>query len=158
MLKNSYSTQAITAFINRAESLWLIVFDSSLRGKSIFIRGDEYKKLPVRFNTRAKILAFFKNNWSCTLSAVMLCNLNPILFRGSLYVIVADPGPVPNHVVRLQIISQTSSRIRVKALLSGGDAGNETIFYTISKASGRLKIVSRSGRATDYRYLPCRRR
>ncbi|WP_373233232.1 DL-endopeptidase inhibitor IseA family protein [Cohnella sp.] len=157
MLKTSFTVKVIKAFINQAESLWLTAFESSQSGQSIFIRGDEYRKFPVRFNTRAKLLAYFKNNWSCRLSVIMLCNLNPILFRGSLYEIVADPGPVPNRVVRLQVISQTSSRLHVKAVMSGGDEGNETIFYTLSTASGRLKIISRSGRSTDYRYLPCRR-
>lgn len=153
----NFTTRQIRAFINRAESQWLIAFDSSQRGQSIFIRGDEYRKFPTRFNTRAKLLRYFRINWSLQFSAIMLCNLNPILYRGSLYEIAADPGPVPDRVVRLQILSRTSNRIRVRAVMSGGIGGNTTIFYTISTASGRLRIINRSGRLTDYRYLPCPR-
>ncbi len=151
----TYTPRQIIAFINRAESLWLNVFDSSLNGPSIFIGGDEYKRLPLRFSTRAKIVAFFNQNWSARFSAIMLCNLMPVCRRGRLYVIVADPGPVPLKVVSLQILSQSSTRIRVKALLSGGAEGNETINYTFSKENGRLRIILRSGRSGDYRYARC---
>lgn len=151
----TYTPRQITAFINRAEAQWLTVFDSSINGPSIFINGDEYKRLPLRFSTRSKILAFFNRFWSAGFSATMLCNLKPVCVKGRLYEIVADPGPVPTVVVSLRILSQTSTRIRVRAVLSGGDEGNETINYTLSKSGGRLKIIFRSGRAGDYRYIPC---
>lgn len=157
MMKTNFTLREIRDFINRAESQWLIAYESSQSGQSIFIRGDEYRKFPTRFNTRAKLLRYFRINWSLQLSAIMLCNLNPITFRGSLYEIVADPGPVPDRVVRLRILSQTSNRIRVRAVMFGGNGENTTIFYTISTASGRLRIIARSGRLTDYRYLPCPR-
>ncbi|QJD85340.1 hypothetical protein [Cohnella herbarum] len=151
----TYTPRQITAFINRAESQWIAVYDSSLNGPSIFIDGDEYKRLPLRFSTRGKILAYFKRNWNARLSAIMLCNLKPILYKTRLYEIVADPGPVPTFVVSLRIVNQTESSIRVRASLSGSDEGNETILYTLSKAGGRLRIVNRSGRERDYRYARC---
>jgi hypothetical protein len=151
----TYTPRQLTAFINRAEKQWITVFDSSMNGPSIFINGDEYKRLPLRFSTKGKILAYFRRFWSARFSAIMLCNLKPIVHKGRLYEIVADPGPVPTFVVSLRILSQTAARIRVKAILSGGDDGNETIHYTLSKAGGRLTITSRSGRAGDYRYARC---
>lgn len=151
----TYTPRQITAFINSAESQWIAVFDSSLNGPSIFVDGDEYKRLPLRFSTRGKILAYFKRNWSARFSAIMLCNLKPILYKTRLYEIVADPGPVPAFVVGLRILSQTDASIRVRASLSGSDVGNESIVYTLSKTGGRLRIVNRSGRERDYRYARC---
>ncbi|MFC5648069.1 hypothetical protein ACFPYJ_02865 [Paenibacillus solisilvae] len=147
----------LRTFINQAEAAWFKVYDSSLGRKVIVVRGDEYIQLPLQFSIRPKIIAFFRKYWSPAFSQVQFCNLKSILFRGRRYVILADPGPVPNHVVSLRIICQTSTRIRVRAVLSGGSSGNVVIFYTIARSSSNgLTIISRTGLKNDYRFIPCK--
>ncbi|MFC4303555.1 DL-endopeptidase inhibitor IseA family protein [Cohnella boryungensis] len=151
----TYTVRQLTTFLNTAESQWLAVYDSSSNGAAIVIEGDEYRRLPLRYSTREKILAYFRRCWSPRLSEIMLCNLMPISYKGRLYEIVADPGPVPYKVVRLQIINQSASEIRVRAVLTGSDEGNTTIRYTLSKSGKSLSIAARSDRTNDYRYAPC---
>nr|WP_246627973.1 IseA DL-endopeptidase inhibitor family protein [Paenibacillus oenotherae] len=144
-------------FINRAEISWFKVFDSSRGRKIIIVRGDEYAQLPLRFSTRAKVFAYFRRFWSVKFSRRLLCNLKTIVYRGRLYVIVGDPGPVPVKVVSLRILCRTSTRIRVRAVLTGGLPERQVIFYTIKLSSSRgLTIIRRSNLRFDYRYLPCK--
>lgn len=147
----------LRTFINQAEAAWFNVYDSSLGRKIIVVKGDEYIQLPLRYSTRGKIITYFRKYWSLPFSRVQFCNLHSILYLGRRYAILADPGPVPNHVVSLRIISQTSTRIRVRAVLSGGTNGNAVICYTVARsASNALTIIGRTGLKTDYRFTPCK--
>ncbi|WP_426446447.1 DL-endopeptidase inhibitor IseA family protein [Paenibacillus sp. S-38] len=151
-----YTSTTLRNFINRAEDLWFIVFDSSLNGRLLTIGGNQYRQLPTRFNTRTKIFAFFRRYFGPSLSRILLCNLRTLRYRGALYVPVGDPGPVPTRVVSLAVIRRTSSRIAVRAVLSGDPDGNVTILYTFAVIRGRLAIINRTRRLVDYRYQPCR--
>jgi hypothetical protein len=147
----------IRTFINQAEAAWFTVYDSSFGRKVIVVKGIPYIQLPLRFSTQTKIITFFRKYWSLSFSRLQFCNLLSIVYRGRRYVIQADPSPVPNHVVSLRIISQTSTRIRVRAVLSGDPDGNVVIFYTIARSSaGGLTIISRTGLKFDYRFTPCK--
>jgi len=150
----AYTVRRLKSFINKAESQWLTVYDS-MTGPTTVLEGDEYRRLALRFGSRNKIYAYFRRHWSAALSAAMICNMRPRPYKGRLYVIVADPGPVPYRVVRLTIVGETAAEIRVSAVLSGSEEGNKTIRYTLSKAGGKLTIVSRSDRPNDYRYVRC---
>lgn len=82
--------------------------------------------------------------------------LKPLRYRGQLYLIVGDPGPVPYQVVSLKVLSKNAKLIRVSAVLEGNPDGFETIVYTFSQVNRQLAITSRTKRINDYRYAPCR--
>ncbi|RAP77400.1 hypothetical protein [Paenibacillus montanisoli] len=156
MIASVQLRQALRVFLNKAEAAWFEVFDSGINRKVIKIGGREFIQLPLRFSTRAKIYAFFRKFWGITLSRLLLCNLKTIVFKGRVYVVVGDPGTVASVVQTVRILSMTSTRIRVRAILSGDPGGNRTIFYTIARTSCGYKIIARSKNPSDYRFLLCK--
>ncbi|WP_042170838.1 DL-endopeptidase inhibitor IseA family protein [Paenibacillus gorillae] len=147
----------LRTLINNAELSWFKVYDSSADRKVIRVNGDEYAQLPQRFSTRSKVLAYFKQYWSCPISKTLFCNLKSIVYKGRLYVIVGDPGPVPFQVVSLLVKNETSSYLTVRASLSGDADGNQIVYYRIQKRkNGKLIITKRLSAYPDYRYMACR--
>lgn len=147
----------LRAFINRAERSWFNVFDSANSKIQITRGGVEYYQLPIRFSTRAKVLAYFKQFWSCTISQTLFCNLKTITHKGRLYVIAGDPPFVPLVVVSLRVVNETNDLIKVKAILSGDPDGNVPVAYLIrKKQAGQLRIIKRFTKSPDFRYSPCR--
>ncbi|GGG82606.1 DL-endopeptidase inhibitor IseA family protein [Paenibacillus radicis (ex Gao et al. 2016)] len=146
----------LRTLINRAEQSWFVVYNSASDRKVILINGNEYAQLPLRFSTRSKVLAYFKRYWSSQASNTLFCNLKTIVYKGRLYVIVGDPGPVPDEVVSLLVKSETSRYLFVRTSLSGDPDRNYIVYYRIHKQTdGKLMITKRISDYLDYRYLPC---
>ncbi|WP_173275886.1 DL-endopeptidase inhibitor IseA family protein [Paenibacillus sp. NEAU-GSW1] len=147
----------LRTLINNAELSWFKVYDSSYGRKVIKIKGDEYAQLPDRFSTKAKVLAYFKQYWNSSISQRLFCNLQSIVYKGRLYVIVGDPGPVPIVVVSLLVKNESSSHLLVRTSLSGDPDRNHIVYYRIQKQSnGKLVITNRATDYTDYRFTACK--
>lgn len=144
----------LVSFIQNAELAWEDVIASAER-KSIILRGDHYFRLPMKFSTRSKVVAYFRKYWSTLYSTRMFCATNARSIRGRLYIPAGDAGPLPQRVVRLTILSRAINRLVVKAVLQSSDFEKQTVVYTISRntLTGKLTIVLRS--SPDYRYRPC---
>ncbi|MFF2093817.1 DL-endopeptidase inhibitor IseA family protein [Paenibacillus sp. NPDC058174] len=150
------SLPRLRTLINKAEQAWFVVYYSASTRKVIRINGNEYAQLPLRFSTRSKVLAYFKRYWSSQISSTLFCNLKTISYKGRLYVIVGDPGPVPVEVVSLLIKNETSRYLLVRTSLSGDPDSNHIVYYRIHKQTdGKLMITKRISAYLDYRYMPC---
>ncbi|MEK8212910.1 DL-endopeptidase inhibitor IseA family protein [Paenibacillus sp. FSL L8-0463] len=159
MPRITQSAGELKRFIENAESVWVEVFYSADTNRVIIVDGREYLRLPLRFSTRAKVLAYFRRYWGIVLSNRMFCNLLTVTRNGRLYVIAGDTGPLPYYPRRLRVTSRTSTRLRVTASLSfdvDTDEGTEIIRYLIARSGERLTILDRSNKAGDPRYQPCR--
>ncbi|SFS50643.1 DL-endopeptidase inhibitor IseA family protein [Paenibacillus sp. BC26] len=152
MVESLQLRQALRVFLNKAEAAWFDVYGSSFDRREINVGGTEYIQLPLRYSTRAKIYAYFRKYWGITFSRIQLRSLKSIVHNGRVYVILGDPGPIPNFVESVRILSITKTRIRVRAMLSGDPDGNVPIYYTIARTSSGYKIISRSGKRYDYRF------
>ncbi|WP_308635574.1 DL-endopeptidase inhibitor IseA family protein [Paenibacillus silvisoli] len=155
MVESSQLRQTLRAFLNKAEAAWFEVYDTSIDRKEIRVGGGQYVQLPLRYSTRAKIYAYFRQYWGIAFSRRLLCNLKSVVYQGRVYVVLGDPGPIPSYVESVRILSVTSTRIRVRAMLSGDPDGNVPIYYTLARTSSGYKIISRSGKKGDYRFEPC---
>lgn len=155
MIKATPSLRRLRRFINQAELQWYNVVEASRSGKVIVIGGTDYYQLPLRFSTKAKVLAYFRRYWGINLSNLMFCNLKTIKYRGRLYVIAGDPSVVSLEVKTLRIISDTSTRFRVRAVLTGGPDDN-VVIYTFSRLpKDRFKIIARTNKRIYDAFLPC---
>lgn len=149
----------LKAFIAAAERAWFDVYDSADESRVILVDGTEYKQLPLRFSTRSKVIAYFRQYWGVSMSSRMFCNLQSITRNNRLYVIVGDTGIIPFVPRRIRITSRTSTRIRVTAVLSADEAADEDIErvrYLIAKSGEQLRILNRDKKNTDPRYSACR--
>lgn len=93
MPRITQSAGELKRFIENAESVWVEVFYSADTNRVIIVDGREYLRLPLRFSTRAKVLAYFRRYWGIVLSNRMFCNLLTVTRNGRLYVIAGDTGP-----------------------------------------------------------------
>lgn len=159
MLKVSQTPNELKTFIATAERAWFNVYDSA---DDRFIvtdaEGTEYKRLPLRFSTRAKVIAYFRRYWGITMSNIMFCNLKSITRNNRLYVIVGDTGTVSFIPRRIRVTNRTSTRIRVTAALSVDENTDEDIQivrYVISTSGNKLIILDRDKKNTDPRYTKC---
>ncbi|WP_438497366.1 DL-endopeptidase inhibitor IseA family protein [Paenibacillus sp. IHBB 3054] len=159
MLRISQTSSELKAFIAAAEMAWFNVYDSANDNRVIIVDGTEYKQLPLRFSTRAKVIAYFRRYWGIAMSNRMFCNLFTVTRNNRLYVIVGDTGVIPSIPRRIRVTSRTATRIRVTAILSIDETTDEEIErvrYLIAKSGERLSILNRDKKNTDPRYLPCR--
>lgn len=159
MLRISQTANELKAFIAAAERAWFNVYDSADDNRVILVDGDEYKQLPLRFSTRAKVIAYFRQYWGVAMSNRMFCNLQTVSRNNRLYVIVGDTGIIPFIPRRIRVTSRTSTRIRVTAVLSVEEAVDEDIErvrYLIAKSGEQLRILNRDKKNTDPRYQACR--
>lgn len=144
----------IRKFLNSAEKAWLNVVDSAwpYRGNL-----DEYTLLPLRYNSRKKILNYFRRQWGVALSNTMICNLRLRTYKKRLYLPQGDPPPVA-LIVKSVIVSQRClNKLVVHATVVGDPSGPKRIIYFIRKRdSGRWEITGRTKKNNDVRYKSCR--
>ncbi|UQZ36059.1 hypothetical protein C2I18_22515 [Paenibacillus sp. PK3_47] len=158
MPRIAQTTSGLKAFIAAAEMAWFDVYDSADEFRVITVGGAEYKRLPLKFSTRAKVIAYFRKYWGTAMSNRMFCNLQTVTRNNRLYVIVGDTGTIPFIPRRITVRSRTASRIRLTAVLSIDEAADEDIErvrYLIAKSGERLVILNRDKKNTDPRYSSC---
>lgn len=155
----SQTANALKTFIAMAEKVWFTVYDSA---DDRFIvtdeDGTEYKRLPLVFSTKAKVIAYFRRYWGITMSNIMFCNLKSISRNNRLYVIVGDTGTVSFIPRRIKVTGRSSTRIRVTAVLSideNTDEDIQRVRYLISTSGNKLIILNRDKKNTDPRYSKC---
>ena len=155
----SQTANALKTFIATAEKVWFTVYDSA---DDRFIvtdeDGTEYKRLPLVFSTKAKVIAYFRRYWGINMSNIMFCNLKSISRNNRLYVIVGDTGTVPFIPRRIKVTGRSSTRIRVTAVLSideNTDEDIQRVRYLISTSGNKLIILNRDKKNTDPRYSKC---
>lgn len=159
MLKIAQTASELKAFIAAAEMAWFDVYDSADDNRVITVDGAEYKRLPLKFSNKSKVIAYFRKYWGTAMSNRMFCNLQTVSRNNRLYVIVGDTGTIAFIPRRITVRSRTSSRIRVTAVLSIDETADEDIErvrYLIAKSGSRLIILNRDKKDTDPRYSPCR--
>ncbi|WP_310832626.1 DL-endopeptidase inhibitor IseA family protein [Paenibacillus pedocola] len=147
MLRISQTNGEIKRLIETAEMAWFEVFYSADTNKVIYVNGREYYRLPLRFSTKAKVLAYFRQYWGITMSSLMFRNLITVTKNGRLYVVAGDTGPLPIFPRQVTVTSRTDTRIRVTAALSIVPESDDEILmvrYVISKSGTRLIILNRN--------------
>jgi IseA DL-endopeptidase inhibitor len=152
MIENAAIRQTLRAFLKEAEAAWFKVYDSSFGRRRIVYQGDEYIQLPLRYSTKAKIYAYFRKYWSVSFSKLLLCSLRSVVYKGRVYVILGDPGPLAFVVESARIVSSTSTRMRVRAVLSGDPDGNVVVYFTLFRTSNGYRIFGRTRMKYDYRF------
>lgn len=159
MPKTAQTPSELKALIAAAERAWFNVYDSASDRRIIVVDGAEYKMLPLRFSTKAKVIAYFRRYWGSKMSNRMFCNLQTVTRNNRLYTIVGDTGIIPFIPRRLRVDSRTASRIRVTVVLSAeehNDTETERVRYLIGQSGSKLRVLNRDKKNTDPRYQACR--
>ncbi|AIQ68230.1 DL-endopeptidase inhibitor IseA family protein [Paenibacillus graminis] len=158
MVRAAQTDSELKAFIATAEAAWFNVYDSADINRVITVGGVEYKRLPLRFSTRAKVIAYFRQYWGIAMSNRMFCNLQTVSRNNRLYVIVGDTGLVSFIPLRIRVTERSATRIRLTAVLSADPIeAIETVNvrYLIAKSGAALRILNRDKKNTDPRYQTC---
>ncbi|CQR54942.1 DL-endopeptidase inhibitor IseA family protein [Paenibacillus riograndensis] len=158
MVKIAQTDRELKAFIATAETAWFNVYDSADINRVITVGGVEYKQLPLRFSTKAKVIAYFRRYWGVDMSNRMFCNLQTVSRNNRLYVIVGDTGLVSFIPLRIRVTERTATRIRLTAVLSADEieeVETENVRYLIAKSGTALRILNRDKKNTDPRYQTC---
>lgn len=158
MVRTTQTDSELKAFIAAAERVWFNVYDSADVNRVITVGGVEYMRLPLRFSTRAKVIAYFRQYWGIAMSDRMFCNLQTVSRNNRLYVIVGDTSIIPFVPLRIRVTGRTATRIRLTAVLSVDgieEEDSENVRYLIAKSGSILRILNRDKKNSDPRYQTC---
>ncbi|WP_019911843.1 hypothetical protein [Paenibacillus sp. HW567] len=158
MVRATQTDSELKAFIAAAERVWFDVYDSADDNRVITVGGAEYKRLPLKYSTRAKVIATFRKYWGIAMSGRMFCNLQTVSRNNRLYVIVGDTGIIPFIPLRIRVTGRNATRIRLTAVLSVDgieEEDSESVRYLIAKSGTTLRILNRDKKNTDPRYQTC---
>lgn len=149
------SNQRLTKeFFTRAEVAWFKVNDSVDENIIFKVGKDTYSPLIPRFNSRPKILRYFRQFWSTRYSLIMLRNLQLKTINGRLCILLGNGGFFPYRVLTIRI-EVVSPNIRlVRAILSDDKFHGHRIIYRVMKTKTGHKIIYRSNTKDDPRYDP----
>ncbi|WP_150266795.1 DL-endopeptidase inhibitor IseA family protein [Paenibacillus tepidiphilus] len=158
MPRIAQTADELREFIAAAEMAWFDVFDSADDGQVIEENGGEYYRLPLKFSTKAKVIAYFRRYWGADMSSRMFCNLQTVTRNNRLYVIAGDTGTVHFFPLSVAVTGQTATRIRLTAVLAYEENTPEEsirVRYLIAKSGEKLTILNRDHKNEDVRYQDC---
>ncbi|SES99754.1 DL-endopeptidase inhibitor IseA family protein [Paenibacillus sp. NFR01] len=158
MPKTAQISEELRAFIAAAEAAWLDVYHSAERDHVISVDHTQYIRLPLKFSTRTKLIAYFRRYWGIELSNRLFCSLHTVLHQKRLYMIAGDPGDLIYIPRRVKVLSRSATRIQVTAVLSVDaqeDVDATSVRYIIGKSGDKLTILDRDKKNIDYRFDPC---